>query len=81
MAGSTHRTDLLSGAKEEIEPGRIYHYSFDMVPTDHTLAEGHQLALILYGIDAEATQRPDTVTRIMIDINSIDVKIPIYKKR
>ncbi len=48
---------------------------------DHTLAEGHQLALILYGIDAEATQRPDTVTRIMIDINSIDVKIPIYKKR
>lgn len=67
--------------KEEIEPGRIYHYSFDMVPTDHTLAEGHQLALILYGIDAEATQRPDTVTRIMIDINSIDVKIPIYKKR
>ena len=32
-----------------------------MVPTDHVLDEGHELALILYGIEAQATQRPDTV--------------------
>lgn len=66
-------------SKEEIKQGRKYHYCFDMVPTDHTLAEGHQLALILYGIDAEATQRPDTVTNIEIDTASIDVKIPLLK--
>lgn len=28
---------------------------------------GHELALILYGIDAEATRRPDTATRIEFD--------------
>lgn len=66
-------------SKQEIVQGRKYHYSFDMVPTDHTLAEGHQLGLILYGIDAEATQRPDTVTHIVVDTASIDVKIPLLR--
>ena len=30
-----------------------------------------KLALILYGIDAEETQRPDTVTNITVDNASI----------
>lgn len=63
-------------SKEEIVPGQSYHYEIDMVPTDHMLAHGHQLALILYGIDAEATQRPKTVTKIQIDTESLCVAVP-----
>ena len=50
-----------------------------MVPTDHTLRNGHILALVLYGIDAEETQRPDTVTNITIDMESITVKVPMIR--
>ncbi|NCE98681.1 CocE/NonD family hydrolase [Emergencia sp. 1XD21-10] len=70
-----NRTCLYS--KEEIIPGQTMHYSFDMIPTDHSLKKGHQLALILYGIDTQHTQRPDTVTRIEIPTNSIRAQIPL----
>lgn len=70
-----NRTSLWS--KEELTAGEKYHYEFDMVPTDHTVKAGHKLALILYGIDAEATQRPDTVTNITVDVNTINVKVPV----
>ena len=65
--------------KEEIKPGVSYHYEIDMVPTDHVLDEGHELALILYGIDAQATQRPDTVTTITVDQASIHAMVPIVR--
>ena len=73
------RTDPASGKKEEIKPGVSYHYEIDMVPTDHVLDEGHELALILYGIDAQATQRPDTVTTITVDQASIHAIVPIVR--
>ena len=66
-------------SKEEIVPGQKYHYEFDMVPTDHQLKKGHKLALIVYGIDAQATQRPDTVTKITVDMDSLNVKVPAVK--
>lgn len=72
-----NRTCLWS--KEEITAGQIYHYDFDMVPTDHSLKKGHKLALILYGIDAQQTLRPDTVTRIEIPTDSIRVQIPLLR--
>ncbi|MDD6816235.1 MAG: CocE/NonD family hydrolase, partial [Firmicutes bacterium] len=72
-----NRTCLWS--KEEIRPGQYYHYAFDMVPTDHTLKKGHKLGLILYGIDAEQTLRPDTVTKITVKPESIDVKVPVVR--
>lgn len=70
-----NRTCLWS--KEDIAAGQIYSYDFDMVPTDHSLKKGHKLALILYGIDAQQTLRPDTVTRIEIPTDSIRVQIPL----
>ncbi len=72
-----NRTCLWS--KEEIVQGQYYHYAFDMVPTDHTLKKGHKLGLILYGIDAEQTLRPDTVTKITVKPESIDVKVPLVR--
>ena len=66
-------------SKEEITPGKFYHYEIDMVPTDHVITPGHPLALILYGIDAEATQRPDTVTQITIQSETIRAMIPLVR--
>lgn len=64
-------------SKEEIEPGKTYHYEIDMVPTDYTVKNGHKLALILYGIDAEETQRPATVTTITVELDSITAEVPL----
>ena len=50
-----------------------------MVPTDHTLMPGHKLALIIYGIDAQQTQRPETVTNITVKGGSVAAKIPLSK--
>lgn len=69
-----NRTSLWS--KEYIEPGKFYHYEFEMVPTDHTLAVGHSMALILYGSDAQETLRPDIETGITLRMDSIRVMIP-----
>lgn len=66
-----------SYSKEKIEEGKFYNYKFDMVPTDYTVREGHKLALIIYGIDAEATQRPDTVTTVTVKQDSIKVECPL----
>ena len=66
-------------SKEKIVPGEFCHYEIDMVPTDHVLASGHKLALILYGIDAEETQRPDTVTNITVDTASIRAAVPMLR--
>lgn len=64
-------------SKESVEEGKFYSYQFDMVPTDHTIKAGHKLALILYGIDAEATQRPDAITNITIKQDTLKVLVPI----
>lgn len=69
-----NRTALWS--KERIEPGQFYHYEIELVPTDHTLASGHQLALIIYGSDVQETQRPNTVTRVSVRLDSVQAQIP-----
>lgn len=63
-------------SKEKIEKGVYHSYSFDFIPTDYRIKKGHKLLLILYGIDAEATQRPDTVTNIKIKQESIELLFP-----
>ncbi len=70
-----NRTEIWS--KETIKEGVFYHYSFQMVPTDYIVKEGHKIALIIYGIDAEATQRPKTITEITVKQDTIDVICPI----
>lgn len=65
--------------KEEIEPGIYYHYHMEMVPTDYTLKRGHRLVLIVYGIDAQQTLRQETVTRITVDLSTLDVQVPFVQ--
>lgn len=70
-----NRTCLWS--KDHIEEGKYYDYDFKFVATDYTIKKGHKLGLIIYGIDAEATQRPDTVTKITIKEESIKLTCPL----
>ena len=72
-----NRSSLWS--KEEIRPGEFYSYEIDMVPTDYTVKAGHKLGLIVYGIDAEATQRPDTVTKITLRQESLHAVVPLVR--
>ena len=72
-----NRSSLWS--KEEIRPGEFHSYEIDMVPTDYTVKAGHKLGLIVYGIDAEATQRPDTVTKITLRQESLHASVPLVR--
>jgi len=62
-----------------VKPGTEYTFEFTMVPMDYTLEIGHQLGLIIYGADAEVTQRPLTAREITVDENSIQIEIPIVE--
>lgn len=64
---------------DEVKPGTEYTFEFTMVPMDYTLEIGHQLGLIIYGADAEVTQRPLTAREITVDENSIQIEIPIVE--
>ncbi|QIB68094.1 Xaa-Pro dipeptidyl-peptidase [Aminipila butyrica] len=66
--------------KEEIESGEFYSYTFEMVPMDYTVRKNHQLGLILYSTDPEATERPFKMTKITIDESTIDVQVPCIKQ-
>jgi len=62
-------------SKEEVCPGEFYEYSFSMIPMDYRLRKGHKLALLIYGTDAEATQRPSVVTSVTVKTASIDTEL------
>ena len=64
-------------SKEKINADTWYTYSFDFVTNDYTIAEGHSLSLILYGMDVDQTQLPHVVTKIEIDTASVVVRCPI----
>lgn len=64
-------------SKEKIDADTWYTYSFDFVTNDYTIAEGHSLSLILYGMDVDQTQLPHAVTKIEIDTSSVVVRCPI----
>ena len=74
-----HRTDPASGKRKK--SNRVYFIILRLIwfRLIHVLDEGHELALILYGIDAQATQRPDTVTTITVDQASIHAMVPIVR--
>lgn len=66
-----------SYCKEAIEKHQYHTYTIPMIATDHTIQAGHKLALILYGIDPDYTQRPQTTTHITVKEASISATIPL----
>ena len=64
-------------SKEEIDPQNWYAYSFEFVSNDYTIAPGHTLTLILYGMDVDQTQLPWISTAIEVDTSSIVVECPV----
>ena len=63
--------------KEGTVPGEFYEYSLVMEPTDYTVRDGHDMALVIYGSDPRQTLRPYVITNIKVDISSITAEIPI----
>lgn len=57
--------------KNRVIPKSYHRYTLEMVPTYYILKEGSQLGLIIYGSDAEITQRPFEKTVYFLDKDSI----------
>ncbi|MDO5714812.1 MAG: Xaa-Pro dipeptidyl-peptidase [Tissierellia bacterium] len=66
-------------SKENIEKKKYYNYQIEFIPTDYIIRKNHKIALIIYGIDAEATQRPFAKTQITIKQETIQCHCPIKK--
>lgn len=64
-------------SKDKVEEGVYYDFNLDMVPMDYTIRKDHELALIIYGIDAQQTQRPMERTEINLIRDSIKVQCHI----
>lgn len=69
-----NRTSIWS--KETISKGKFYKYNFDMIPMDYVVKQGHQIGVVIYGIDPEATERPFVITNITVNQKTIEVEIP-----
>lgn len=69
---------LCNWEKEELIPNTFYKYFFKMLPTDYTIGKGHKIALILYGIDPQATQRPSVETIVKIKEKTINATVPVF---
>ena len=61
--------------KVEILLEKEYKYNIDMIPTHYIVPKGHRLGLIIYGTDAEITQRPLEIMEYSIKEESIKLKI------
>jgi Synergist-CTERM protein sorting domain-containing protein len=51
-----------------IRPGEFYSYTWELDVTDYEIKEGHKLGFILYGSDAEYTNRPYNPTTFTVEI-------------
>ena len=65
--------------KEEVLVNKEYTYIIDMIPTSYIFSKGSRLGLIIYGTDAEITQRPLEKMKYLIKENSIKLKLKIKK--
>lgn len=62
-------------SKEVIGCNEFNTYTLDFIPCDYTIKEGHKIGLVLYGIDPEGTQRPDTITKVTVKEDTIGLKL------
>lgn len=63
--------------KVAVVRGQFYTYRLMLHPTDYTLLAGHQLGVIIYGIDRETTQRPQQVTHYSLNLEKSRVRLPL----
>lgn len=63
--------------KDEVIPGKMYEFNFDMQPIDYTMKKGHRLGFIVYSTDVQATQRQFRITEVAVETSSIKIDIPL----
>ena len=56
---------------------QFYTHQLSLHPCDYWLEANHILGLIIYGMDMEATQRPNTITNYRIDLENSMIQLPI----
>jgi X-Pro dipeptidyl-peptidase len=63
--------------EEPLEPGRFYDLTFELEPDDQMIAEGEQLALMIFSSDRDFTLWPAAGTRLTVDLAGTSLELPI----
>jgi X-Pro dipeptidyl-peptidase len=70
-----HYASLTS--KASLTPGKSYTMTFKLAPTDHQLAAGHRLALIVGGTDNGYITAGSARPKITLDLTTTSIQVPL----
>lgn len=59
-------------------PNKFYTHQLSLHPFDYWLPADHSLGLIIYGMDMEATQRPNIKTKYTVNLQNSSIDVPFY---
>ncbi len=62
---------------EDLEPGKFYTVSFDLMPDDQVIPKGQQIGLMIFSSDKEFTLWPEPGTELTINLDSTSITLPI----
>ncbi|MEW2303972.1 Xaa-Pro dipeptidyl-peptidase [Streptomyces sp. NPDC006655] len=60
-----------------LTPGRAYTITVDLAATDHVVAKGHRLALIVAGTDKDLIDPPSTSPTLTLDLSRTAARVPL----
>ena len=63
--------------QEPLEPGRFYDLTFELEPDDQIIAEGEQLALMIFSSDHDYTLWPKAGTKLTVDLAGTSLELPV----
>ncbi len=60
-----------------LKQGKFYELTFDLQPDDQIIPAGQQIGLMIFSSDSEFTLHPEPGTKLMVDLNSTSISIPV----
>lgn len=60
-----------------LTPGKAYTITLDLAATDHVVAAGHRLALIVAGTDKDLIDPPSTTPTLALDLSRTSAQLPL----
>jgi X-Pro dipeptidyl-peptidase len=64
-------------SQQPLTPGKAYTMTFNLATTDHVLAAGHKLALIIAGTDADNVIPDSSSPKVTVDLTNTTIKVPL----
>lgn len=64
-------------SQQSLTPGKAYTMTFNLATTDHVVAAGHKLALIIAGTDADNITAGSSSPKVTVDLTNTTVKVPL----